>query len=447
MSNPLLPSRHDGVRYLYMLAAFVIIVAGMRAAEPILNPLLLAVFLSVICAPAYLGLLRRGLSQWLALLIVAGSLSVVVLVLLGVVMQSISSFTRHQEHYQEQIPRRLNSLRDEMVAWLPQGLTDGGQSAEETTGDAPQANDPAASDDSGGGDIPEDEQDRVNQSDALPPEQGASDDRSRDGDPPMQEFASRESAGEIGSTSQKPENGAPGPAEEESASFMDQLYDQIQQQFNPGTVLSLAGRLAGSLGKLLSNALLIMLTVVFILLEVGSFREKLSRAFSRSIEPTRQAEQMVHSMQRYMAIKTAVSLATAVLIGIWLRVFDMPFIALWMLMAFLLNFIPNIGSIIAAVPAVLIAWLDFGIGPALGCAVGYLLVNVAVGNFLEPRLMGRDLGLSPLVIFCSMVFWGWVLGPVGMLLSVPLTMAVHIVLSGFDDTRWIATLMGGRASG
>jgi AI-2 transport protein TqsA len=146
-----------------------------------------------------------------------------------------------------------------------------------------------------------------------------------------------------------------------------------------------------------------------------------------------------------MAIKTAASVVTAVLIGLWLRIFEVPYLPLWMLLAFLLNFIPNIGSIIAAIPAVLIAWLELGTMPAVGCAVGYIVVNVVIGNFLEPRFMGRHLGLSPLVIFCSMMFWGWVLGPIGMLLSIPLTMTVHLVLNGFDDTRWIATLMGGQA--
>jgi len=120
-------------------------------------------------------------------------------------------------------------------------------------------------------------------------------------------------------------------------------------------------------------------------------------------------------------------------------------VAFWALLAFLLNFIPNIGSIIAAIPALLIAWLELTTLSAIGCAIGYIAVNVGIGNILEPRLMGRSLGLSPLVVFCSMIFWGWVLGPVGMLLSVPLTMTVHIVLNGFDDTRWIATIMGGAA--
>ena len=115
---------------------------------------------------------------------------------------------------------------------------------------------------------------------------------------------------------------------------------------------------------------------------------------------------------------------------------------LWGLLAFLLNYVPNIGSVIAAVPAVLFAAVQLGPGAALWAAAGYLVMNVAVGSILEPRFMGRGLGLSALVVFLSLVFWGWVLGPVGMFLSVPLTMMIKIALDSHPDTHWIAVLLG-----
>ncbi|MCH2203388.1 MAG: AI-2E family transporter [Fuerstiella sp.] len=376
MSSPV-HRHHDGARYLYLIAAFVVVVAGIRAAEPILNPLLLAVFLSVICAPVYLGLLRRGVSQWLSLMIVAGGLSAVGFLLLAVVMQSISGFNRNHERYRQQIPERQDELRRWASAW-----------SAKVSGRDPDSDKESESDD-------------------------------------LEDVENRE------------------PSADESPAWLGQIYDQ----FSLSTAISLVVRLAGSIQSLLSNALLIVLTAVFILLEAGSFTDKLSRAFPQRVGTTEQVNQMIHSLQRYIAIKTVISIITAVLIGIWLKLFDVSYISLWVLLAFLLNFIPNIGSIIAAVPAVLIAWLEFGVQPAAGCALGYVIVNVVIGNLLEPRLMGKRLGLSPLVIFCSMVFWGWVLGPVGMLLSVPLTMTAHIVLSSFDDTRWIATLIGGRVQG
>ena len=136
------------------------------------------------------------------------------------------------------------------------------------------------------------------------------------------------------------------------------------------------------------------------------------------------------------------SLLTGVVIALWLWFLNVDYAVLWGLMAFLFNFVPNIGSIIAAVPAVLLALIDPGPVAAFYAACGYLVVNVIIGNVIEPRVMGKGLGLSTLVVFLSLVFWGWVFGPVGMLLSVPLTMIVKIVLEEHPETNWIAVLLG-----
>ena len=405
MTTHPVPSRQDGVRYLFMLAAFVVIIAGIRAAESILNPLLLAIFLSIMCAPTYFGLMGRGVAQWLALLIVTGGLMAIAIVLLAVVMDSISGFTARQDHYRDLVNQRRQEIQEKIESWLPDSMfpRNDRQPIENTRPNPEQSN-------------------TVNTTTMDVPAPADMDDR-------MTEPHAAASAESGDLTALNPGDGP--------------WSEIVWSQFDPRTVISLAARLAGSIGNLLSRVLLIMLTVVFILLEAGTFVEKLRRAFSRREDTSRQADQIIKGVQRYMAIKTLMSLATAVLIGIWLWLFGVPYVALWALIAFLLNFIPNIGSILAAIPAVLIAWLELTIWPAVGCALGYLLVNMGIGNFLEPHLMGRGLGVSPLVIFCSMIFWGWVLGPVGMLLSVPLTMTAYIVLNGFDDTRWIATLMGG----
>jgi predicted PurR-regulated permease PerM len=115
---------------------------------------------------------------------------------------------------------------------------------------------------------------------------------------------------------------------------------------------------------------------------------------------------------------------------------------LWGLVAFLLNFIPTVGSFIAAVPAVLLALVQLGAFEASLTLVGFVVVNLIMGNVLEPRWMGRGLNLSPLVVFVSLVLWGWVLGPVGMLLSIPLTIMLKIALESQDETRWIGVMMG-----
>ena len=115
---------------------------------------------------------------------------------------------------------------------------------------------------------------------------------------------------------------------------------------------------------------------------------------------------------------------------------------LWGVLAFMLNFVPNIGSIIAAVPAILLALVQLGFLGALGVGAVFMLANVILGSVLEPKYMGQGLGLSTLVVFLSLLFWGWVFGPVGMLLSIPLTIMLKLALQTNLQTQWIAVLLG-----
>ena len=147
-------------------------------------------------------------------------------------------------------------------------------------------------------------------------------------------------------------------------------------------------------------------------------------------------------MRHYIGIKTISSLVTGVLIGLTLWLIGVDYPVLWGLLAFMLNFVPSIGSIIAAVPAILLALVQLGIPVALLVGVVFLVVNIAIGSFIEPRFLGKGLGLSIMVVFFSLIFWGWVLGPVGMLLSVPLTITVKLALDSNPDTRWIGHLLG-----
>ena len=200
------------------------------------------------------------------------------------------------------------------------------------------------------------------------------------------------------------------------------------------------------LGGLLTGALLVLLMVLFMLLEASGVPTKLRVALGDADTTITQLGKIVDSIKRYLAIKTMTSLSTGILIAIWLAIIGVDYPLLWGLLAFLLNYIPNIGSFIAAIPALLVAFIQLGVGPALLAGVGYLLVNGMIGNVVEPRVMGRGVGLSTLVVFLSLVFWGWVLGSVGMLLSVPLTMCIKIALESSEDTRWIAILLGSEAS-
>jgi predicted PurR-regulated permease PerM len=213
----------------------------------------------------------------------------------------------------------------------------------------------------------------------------------------------------------------------------------LDKMFDPNAVIRFAASIFTGFGSVLANSFLILLTVVFILLEAGSFAIKFSRV---SGEGSSFAADFVDKLNSYMGIKTATSFATGVLVFLWLRILGVDNAPLWGVTAFMLNYVPNIGSIIAAVPAVLLALVQLGTGSAALVAAGYMVINVLIGSILEPRFMGRGLGLSTLVVFISLVFWGWVLGPVGMLLSVPLTITVKMALDMNPETRWLGILLG-----
>ena len=210
---------------------------------------------------------------------------------------------------------------------------------------------------------------------------------------------------------------------------------------NPGAVMGLVGQIFNSLASVLSNVVLVVITTIFILFEATQFPQKLRVALGRQDSDAETFARIILEVQRYLGIKTLISMVTGLLIGVWVAILGVDFPVLWGLLAFLFNYVPNLGSIIAAIPTVLLALVQLGPGAAVLVGLGYLVVNMALGNFVEPYFMGRRLGLSTLVIFLSLVFWGWVWGPLGMLLSVPLTMVVKILLENSENFQWVAVLL------
>ena len=216
----------------------------------------------------------------------------------------------------------------------------------------------------------------------------------------------------------------------------------LMDQFDPGKLMSIAANMLNNLFGMLTNTFMIMLTLVFILLEASGFTDKLKAIAGSPDADMEKYDRIISGVNRYLALKTGTSLVTGGLVTVGLWIIGVDFAVMWGVLAFLLNFIPTIGSIIAAVPSVLLALVQLGLAPAAVTAGLYLVINMIVGNILEPKIMGSGVGLSPLVIFVSMAFWGWVLGPVGMLLSVPLTMTLKIGLGYSEKTRHIALLLG-----
>jgi predicted PurR-regulated permease PerM len=216
----------------------------------------------------------------------------------------------------------------------------------------------------------------------------------------------------------------------------------LLEHVNPETVMKLSVGMLGGLGSALSNIILILLTVTFILLEASTFPVKLRAVLGDPEQAFPQFTRFVDDIKRYMIIKTGISLTAGILIAIWLSILGVDFPVLWGFLAFLLHYVPNVGSLIAAIPAIILALVQLGIGRAALTAAGYLAVNFLLGNVVEPRLMGRRLGLSTLVVFLSMVVWGSLLGLIGVVLCIPFTMTLKFACENNKSTQWIAVLLG-----
>lgn len=328
-------------RLLFLGAAFVIVIAGMKAAASLLVPFMLSIFLAIVFAQPFVWLQSKKVPTWLALVIVVVGIALMGLVLIAIIGDSVGDFTQNMPEYQEKLQTQLTTV----LGWL-QGL---------------------------GIELPQ---------------------------------------------------------------------DKLQSYFDVGAIMKLVAQMLSGLGNVLTDSFLIILTVIFILMEAAGFRSKLRKAFGDPDRPLAGINEFLSTVKSYMAMKSLTSLATGVLVAVALTIIGVDFPILWGLLAFLLNYVPTIGSIIAAIPAILLSFIQLGPGTTLLTIGVYLFVNTVIGNVVEPKIMGKGLGLSTLVVFISLVFWGWVLGTVGMFLSVPLTMMVKIALHSNESTRKIALLLG-----
>jgi len=217
---------------------------------------------------------------------------------------------------------------------------------------------------------------------------------------------------------------------------------QFLEMIDPGKILNFTAGAVSEIGSIMSDSFLILLISVFMLSELKSFWVKAEIIEKQQNQSLKHLDEIGKSIRHYLTMKTWISLATGVFIAVWLLIVGVDYPILWGLIAFLLNYIPNIGSIIAAVPTMLLALIQLGPGGMFSTALGYLIVNLVMGNIVEPKVMGKGLGLSTLVVFLSLIIWGFVFGSVGMFLSIPLTMSIKIMLAQNEKTKWVAVLLG-----
>ncbi len=326
-------------RALITVAAVIVIIAGMRIAQPILVPFLLALFLAVLTTPAVRWLVRYRVPTPLAIGAVVLLVFIVLYGISSLVISSTEEFFRRMPEYEEKLDGWLQLLR-ERLPWLTGDLRSSLQSI------APDSD----------------------------------------------------------------------------------------------NLLGVVSALFSGLGGILVALVLTVFILIFMLDEAQGAHAKLNRALGddRSAEYARRFTSMV---QRYLVIKSFISAITGLLVWGFLKLLQVDYPILWGTLAFVMNFIPNIGSLIAAIPAVFLATVQQGLSGFAISLIGFGAINALIGNLLEPRMMGRSLDLSTLVVFLSLIFWGWVLGPVGTLLAVPLTVVVKIGLEVYPKSRWLAILL------
>jgi len=334
-------------RLLIVTAALFIVLAGLKAAASLVDPLLLAAFVAIVAAPGVAWLIRHRVPEGLAVLLVI-LLVIMVLSAVGLIIgTSVADFTDDLPRYQMMVGERA----DELIAFLrSKGVA-------------------------------------------------------------------------------VPEGG---------------VIDMV----DTGNLFGMLGGFLSSLAGVLGDGLMIMFTVLFILLEASTFPSKYAAVFGESVAASDSRQKFLATLKKYVTIKTGISLATGVAVGLMLWVTGVGYPVLWGLLTFLLNFVPTIGPLLALIPPTVLALVDGGLTKAVVVALGIVVINTISGNVLEPRLLGKGLGLSPLVVFLSLIIWGWILGPIGMILSIPLTVTLKIAMDSNPDTHWIGTLLGtGQAAG
>lgn len=210
---------------------------------------------------------------------------------------------------------------------------------------------------------------------------------------------------------------------------------------SPAAIVDVASSTFFGVASLLTFVMVVLLLLVFMLVEVDGFAHKIRDALGIGGNTLRRYSKIVLEVQRYLGIKTLVSLATGVSVGLWVSLMGLDFPFLLGIIAFVLNYIPNIGSILAAVPALAFSLVQLSTLETILILVGYLVINVVWGNLVEPALLGHRLRISPLAVFASLILWGWMWGVFGMLLAVPILMVLKIFFENSDSMRWLAVLL------
>ena len=340
MTNAVTPARQTPSlgRVLLILAATVVVLAGIRLGAPILNPILFAVVFALLSSPLYSWMRRRGVPTPLALLIMLVGLTVILVGLFGFLSVSIGRFTGRLDSYAAQ----LDGITSELQTLLDRlGLS------------------------------------TVDLSDVI-----------------------------------------------DSSAIVGAL----------GTVLS-------GVAGFLSDLFLILMITLFLIGEGPAMMNRLSSSLTQNNPQLAGAIVVGQYVVRQFGLRALINVITGAGVTALLLVLGVDFAVLWGVLTFFLSFVPYIGLVLAAVPAVVLALAEFGLSRALLVIAGIIVIDTLVENVLSPMMMGHGLSLSPTIVFLSFTFWIWLLGAPGAFLAIPITIFVAVMFGTFPETRWLSSLM------
>lgn len=215
----------------------------------------------------------------------------------------------------------------------------------------------------------------------------------------------------------------------------------LDSAIDTSRLLALIRDVLGGVANLAGKGVIILLLAAFALLEMDRRQDVFEAALGKQTTVLATLRHYSTQVVQYLKVKTWMSAGTGLAIGLSLWLLGVDYPVLWGVLAFLLNFVPAVGSLIAAIPPILLALLQYGVGRAIGVVGAVLVVNIVFSNIIEPKVMGRSFGISPVTVLVALLYWAWVFGPVGMILAIPLTVALKIALEGNERTTWIAGLM------
>jgi len=413
------------MRVLLSMASVVIVVAGLKSAGDFFIPVMLGLFLALLSLPILNWLNNRGVPRPLAVL---ATVAIDLLILFGIVFLAsgvIGEFQERSGVYAKKLRAQASEFSESMDHQLER-LGNFWSDQDETSDVIPAISPttPAATDENKDVKVRAGESVTISQ-----PEDGG-------------EITISTSSGDELNVSKG--DGAIESLEEDSAFATYNVKEVFDLYFDENRIIGYIGKIdvVSRFTAIASKSFFVLIVMIFVLAESHSYAQKV-RAVLRVRGPDLSRFQSTSmDIQKYLAIKTGVSFVTGLLAMISCVIFKVDFPLLWGLVAFLFNYVPAIGSIVAAIPPVLLALILHGFWPAMGVLGCYLVINIVIGNFLEPTLLGGRFGISTVVVILSVLFWGYVWGPVGMLLAVPLTMVVKVMLDNSSDLRWISAIMG-----